>query len=521
MAKKRKSATGSWVDEDLAGLLPDFFRSLKQCKGEHAGKGLDLQPWQFNQVIKPLFCTMRPDGLRQYRQTFLALPRKSGKTTLAAAIALYMLLADDEEGGEIVSAAADAAQASICFEIAKQMILQHPGYSRMCQVYRREIVNKTNNTVYKVITSSSATKHGYNCSGVIVDEVHAHPNRDLIEVLQTSVGARRQPILAYVTTAGHDRQSICYEMWKYAEQVRDGVVKDSSFLPVIYAAGQDEDWTQPVTWAKANPGIGITIKEDYLRQACDEAQANGAKQTAFRTLHLNQWVESVETWIPAAKWQECAGERPTDEDLLAAPCYMGIDLSTSRDLTAIVLAFAMPDGTIWLEPYAFVPRESIKEREKNNLQRYDHWAAQGLIEVIDGEVIDFRVVKKRIFELAEKWSVRSVIIDRWQAAQLSQEIAEAGLEVVGHGMSFYHMAPTTKLWEELVATKRLRHPDNEVFNWCMANAVVEIDASGNRRCSKAKSTERIDLVIAAMISVSRLNLCEASGASDYSGLVIL
>jgi len=520
VAKRRKVA-GPWVDEDLAGMLPDFFSSLKQCKGEHSGKGLTLQPWQFNEVIKPLFCQMRPDGLRQYRQAFLALPRKAGKTTLAAAIALYLLLADDEQGGEIVSAAADAAQASICFEIAKQMILQHPGYSRMCQVYRREIVNKTNGTIYKVISSTSATKHGYNCSGVIVDEVHAHPNRDLIEVLQTSVGARRQPILAYITTAGHDRQSICYEMWKYASQVRDGVVKDASFLPLIYAADKEDDWRKPETWAKANPGIGITIKEDYLRQACEEAQANGARETSFKTLHLNQWVESVETWIPSEKWNLCQAERPTDEDLLAAPCYMGIDLSTSRDLSAIVLAFSMPGGKIWLEPYAFAPRESIKERERKNLQRYDHWAAQGLIELIDGEVIDFRVIKKRIFDLAEKWSVRSVIVDRWQAAQLSQEIAEAGLEVVGHGMSFYHMAPTTKLWEEMVATVRIQHPGHEVFNWCLANTVVEMDPSGNRRASKAKSTERIDLTIAAMLAVSRLHLCEASGSSDYGGLVVL
>jgi len=509
------------MDIALAEALPPFFASLKQCKGEFAGQGLTLQPWQFDQVIKPLFCAKRADGLRQYRRSFLALPRKAGKTTLAAAISLYCLLVDDEPGGEIVCAAADTNQASIAFSIAKEMVLQNPTYSKWCRVFRREIINKRNGSVFKVISSEANTKHGFSLSAAVVDEVHAHKDSELIDVLSTSVGSRRQSLLTFITTAGYDRTSPCYSMWKYAESVRDGNVSDPTFLPLIYSLGPDEDWRLPENWRKANPGMGITIKEDYLEAACNEAKANPLKENVFRQLHLNQWTEGSATFITQEKWKACVAQRPSEEDLISSPCYMGLDLSSVSDITAITLAFSLPNGKVWLEPFGFVPRETIRMREKRSLARYDAYARDGFLEVTEGEVIDFSKVKAKIFELAEKYSIREVTVDRWNAAQLSQELQEAGLDVVGFGQGFYSMSPATKLWEASILSKRIQHGDHPVMNWCVANCVVEKDPAGNIKLSKAKSTERIDMAVAAVMALARLDFHEAANDSNYSSLTVI
>jgi len=519
--KREPLPGGGYVDLALADALPPFFVSLKQCKGEFAGRGLQLQNWQLNQVIIPLLCHKRQDGLRKHRKAFLALPRKSGKTTLAAAITLYCLLVDDEPGGEIVCAAADTNQASIAMAIAKEMVIQSPVYSKWCRVFRREIVNQRNGSVLKVISSEANTKHGYSLSAAVVDEVHAHKDSELIDVLSTSVGSRRQSLLTFITTAGYDRTSPCYSMWKYAESVRDGNIVDPTFLPVIYSLPSDEDWRLPENWKKANPGMGITIKEDYLEAACNEAKANPLKENVFRQLHLNQWTEGSSVFIPMDKFKECIGPRPSEDELIASPCYMGLDLSSVSDITAITLAFALPNGKVWLEPFGFVPRETIRMREKKSLARYDAYARDGFLDVTDGEVIDFSKVKAKIYELAEKYSIREVAVDRWNAAQLSQELQEAGLDVVGFGQGFYSMSPATKLWEASVLSKRIQHGDHPVFNWCFSNCVVEKDASGNIKLSKAKSSERIDMVVAAVQALARLDFHEAANDSEYSGITIL
>ena len=245
-------------------------KHIQHCKGELAGKPFLLEKWQKEKIIEPLFGWKREDGTRKYRTAYIEIPRKNGKSSLCAAIALYMLYADGELGAEVISAAADRSQAGIVFEIAKAMVLGNKELSKRGKVFRNSVTLEHKNSYYKPISADANTKHGFNCSAIIFDELHAQKTRELFDVLTTSTGARRQPLTICITTAGYDKESICYEVHTYAQQVLSGAIKDESFLPVIFAAGKDDDWTKNSTWKKANPAYGTIRKDEYFAQFSDK-----------------------------------------------------------------------------------------------------------------------------------------------------------------------------------------------------------------------------------------------------------
>src|SRR6266516_4425312 len=257
---------GFEFDEAAAARAVGFFAEvLRHTKGEWAGEHFALAPWQ-EPIVRNIFGWKRPDGTRRYRRVYIEVPRKNGKSTLVAGLALYLLYADREAGAEVFSVAADREQAGIVFEQAKAMAELEPDLVAVSEIYRRSIVVSATSSTYRVLSADVPTKHGLNAHGVLFDELHAQPTRDLWDVLTTSTGARRQPLVVAITTAGYDRQSVCWEVHEYARQVRAGVIDDSSFLPVIYAAEPGDDWTDEAVWRKANPGLGITVKLEYLRE---------------------------------------------------------------------------------------------------------------------------------------------------------------------------------------------------------------------------------------------------------------
>lgn len=485
-----------------------FERALTHAKGALAGQSFQLSDWQFDDIIRPLFGTLRPDGLRQYRTAYIEVPRKNGKSTLAAGIALYLLLADGEQGAEIVSAAADREQASIVFEAAASMVRASPVLSRVCTVLRKEIVTR-DGCRYRAISADVHTKHGYNCSGIIFDEVHAQPNRELWDVLTTSTGARTQPLTVAITTAGHDRESLCYELHLHARSILDGSVTDPSFLPVIYAAGDSDDWRIEDTWRRANPGYGVSVLADYMRQACADAQQSPARELAFRRLHLNQWTDTVTRWISPESWDACRSPRP---ELAGRPCYGALDLSSTMDLSSFVLAFPLDDGTIWIEPMCWAPRGALRDRERRNKMRFDNWAASGHLRVTDGDVIEYEDVYSQIKSTLTKYRIIDIAIDRWNTSQLAQQMQSDGLAVVSFGQGYASMSPAAKDWETLLLAKKLRHDGHPVLRWCLGNASIESDAAGNIKPSKAKSSEKIDALVAAIMAVARARVGSAGGS---------
>jgi len=512
-------ATEYWFDERAADLACAFFeRLLVHSKGGGAGEPFKLLEWQREKVIRPLFGWKRADGMRRYRKAYIEVPRKNGKSTLAAGIALYLLFADGEPGAEVYSAAADREQASLVFDEARAMVEARPQLAKVSQSYRRAITVPSTRSAYRVLSADVKSKHGFNASGVIFDELHAQPTRDLWDVLNTATGARRQPLVVAITTAGYDRESICWEQHEYARQVRDGIIEDDSFLPVLYGADVDDDWLDEAVWYKANPSLGQTIKLDYLRQEAQRAKATPAYQNTFRRLHLNQWTAQESRWLPMEAWDACGAA--FDERLLdGAACYGGLDLASSSDIASLVLCFPAEAGEderyTWLARF-WIPAENIVERARRHRVPYDAWVRDGLVIATPGNVIDYAYIAHEIEALSERYNIREIAFDRWGAFQISTALQDAGLTMIGFGQGYASMAAPTKDLLRLVTDGRLRHGGNSVLRWMADNMIVDQDPAGNVKPNKAKSREKIDGIVAGIMALDRAvrRGGEAAGAAS-------
>lgn len=506
-AKARRSATGAsdapagyWYDESAAERAVGFFRDcLTHTKGEWAGQPLVLSDWQADRIIRPLFGWKRADGTRRYRTAFIMIPRKAGKSTLAAGIGLYLLFADGEPGAEIYSAAADREQAGIVFEMARGMVSASPMLEKRAESFKRSIVVPGTASSYKVLSSDAYTKHGLSAHGIIFDEVHAQPDRELWDVLTTSVGARRQPLTVAITTAGYDRHSLCFELYDYAVKVRDGVIDDPGFLPVIYEAEADDDWKSPSTWRKAHPGIGVSVKEEFFAEECQKAQHLPAYENTFRRLYLNQWTEQDARWISLDTWDACGEALP---DLEGRECFAGLDLASTTDIAALLLVFPVDDKLCVL-PFFWMPEQGIRRRGDRDRVPYDLWVKEGLIEATEGDVIDYDVIRKRINELAERYRIREIAVDRWNATQISTQLTGDGFEMVGFGQGMASMSGPMKELERRLLARELVHGGNKVLRWMASNVAAKQDEAGNMKPDKSKSTGRIDGIVAAVMAIGR------------------
>jgi phage terminase large subunit-like protein len=495
-----------YFDKDAARVAVAFFEKLlHHSKGEWAGQSFELMEWQREDVIKPLFGWKRADGTRKFRTAYIEVPRKNGKSTLAAGIALFLLFADGEPGAEVYSAAADRDQAGIVFDEAKSMVEGSPELAKRSQVFKRSIVILSSRSSYKVLSADAYTKHGLNAHGVIFDELHAQPDRELWDVLTTSTGARRQPLVVAITTAGYDRESICYEQHEYARRVLEGVVDDPSFFGYIAAADDQDDWTDEANWRKANPSLGVTVKLDYLRNEANKAKQSPAYQNTFRRLHLDQWTQQETRWLDLTAWDACG--TPVNAKLLeGAPCYGGLDLASSSDIASLLLDFPSEPGEeeqhAWL-PFFWIPRENMIERARKDRVPYDAWVRDGLITATDGNVIDYGFIVRDIEALSEKYNIQEIAFDQWGAFQVSQQLEGAGLTMVGFGQGFKSMSPPTKDLLRLVLDRKLRHGGHPVLRWMADNVVVSTDPAGNLKPNKQKSREKIDGIVAGVMALDR------------------
>lgn len=504
--------------KEKADAAIKFISALKFTKGEWAGRPFILQPWQ-KKFIRKLFGYVNKDGTRRYRTAYLEIPRKNGKSELAAAIALYLLFADGEPGAEIYSAAADREQASLVFNAAATMVRKSKSLSKISRIIdsQKRIVFYKKNSFYRAISSEAYSKHGFNTHAVVYDELHVAPNRDLWDTLQTSMGARRQPLMLAITTAGYDRNSICWEVHEYARQVRDGVIKDPSFLPVIYSADPEDDWTDEKVWAKANPNLGVTIKLDFLRQECQRAKEIPAYQNTFRRLYLNQWTQQDTRWIDMEAWRECGG-KVDYEELANLRCWAGVDLSTTTDISSCALVFEPDsDGVVHVLSYNWVPRENIAARVRRDRVPYDLWAQQGHITATEGNVIDYDYIRIAITdEIKRRFPLLQVVgYDPWNATKWAIDLESEGVPVMEVRQGFKTMSPACKELERLIIGRKLRHNNNPVLTWAMDNLVVAQDPAGNIKPAKDKSAERIDPAVAVIIAISTMLQSEAPEESAY------
>ncbi|MFA4973655.1 MAG: terminase TerL endonuclease subunit [bacterium] len=498
------TAVRSAINKAAAERAVRFIEALRQTKGQWAGQRLKLMEWQKRDIIVPLFGTLNADGMRQYRTCYVELPRKNGKSTLAAGVANLLAFADGEMGAEVYSAASDRDQASLVFNEAASMVKQSPALSRHMKVIesQKRIINYTTSSFYRAISAEAYSKHGFNAHAVIYDELHAAADRELWDVLRTSMGARRQPLMFVITTAGVDRNSICWEMHDYALKVLSGVVEDPTFLPVIYAAPDDADWKDEKVWAAANPALGEFRALDEIRMLAHQAAETPAFEMTFRRLYLNQWVNSYERWMPLDKWDACGGLVDMDS-LKGRPGYAGLDLSATTDLTALGIDFPREDSTHDILVHFWIPADTMREKERKDRVPYSEWVRQGYITATPGNVIDYKSIMQYLVEARERFDIREVAFDRWGATKLSQDLIDAGFVMVPFGQGFASMSAPTKELMTLVLGGKVRHGGNPVLRWNVDNIVVNQDPAGNLKPDKARSTQRIDGVVALIMALDR------------------
>lgn len=495
---------GFFFDADSADRAVLFIERLcKHWKGEWAGQRLLLEPWQ-REFIRQLFGWKNPDGTRRYRTAYLTVAKKNGKSTLAAAIALYVLFADGEAGAEIYSAAADRGQAAIVFRDARRMVEQSRSLRSRCEIFRSSIFVPASQSRYEVISADAPTKHGFNAHAVIFDELHAQRTRELYDTLKGAGAARRQPLFLIITTAGNDRRSICYEVHERAKRIAAEPELDPSFLPVIFETGKEEDWRDEAVWAKANPNLGRCVKVEFLRAEFLEAKDSPAKQNAFRQLHLNQWTEQAVRWIDMDVWKENGGF-VDPAALTKRECFAGLDLSSSTDVSALVLVFPpKADETLnRVLPFFWIPGENIARRVRRDAVPYDAWVREGWVTATQGNVVDQGFIRQKINELGKVYRIRELVYDRWGAQKISTELQDDGFTVVPFGQGFKDMSPAAREFERLLLRREIAHSGNPVLRWMASNVAVRRDPADNIKPDKAESADRIDGIVALVMAIGR------------------
>lgn len=499
-------ASGCTFKPARAQHVRDFFQKfLRHSKGQWAGKSFELLDWQWNDVIAPLYGWERENGTRRYRKGYIEIPKKNGKSALGSGLSLYMLVGDNEPGAEVYNAAADRDQASIVFTEAANMVEASPALSKRLEVIRsrKQISHRLEKAWYRALSADVPTKEGLNIHFLLFDELHAQRTRDLWDTLIYGGAARRQPLFLSITTAGYDKESICYEQHNYAQSILDGRVNDWSFFAFIAAADVDDDWREEATWRKANPSYGVTIAEDDFRESCREAQESPAKENAFRRYRLDQWTEQDVRAIPMDQWN--AAKLEFDPDWLKGePCWAGLDLASTQDVTALVLCFEHDDRYIWL-PFFWVPENAAKDRERRNKTRFDQWIRTGAMMKTPGDMTDYNFIRQKLNELRDVYDIREVAYDPWNGRQLAIDLVEQdGFNMVEFRQGYPSMTEPTKQLLGMLASGKLAHPDNPCLNWMAGNFAVEADAAGNLKPSKKKSTEKIDGIVAGIMGMGRM-----------------
>lgn len=508
----------SHYDKAKADRAVKFIENLRHTKAKWAGKRFWLLPWQ-ETLVRDIFGTVKEDGTRQFRTAYVEICKKVGKSELAAAIALYLLYADNEPSAEVYGAAADRQQASIVFDVAKRMVELTPALLKRSKIMgaTKRIVNYNNAGIYQVLSADVGNKHGFSVSGLVFDEIHNQPNRNLYDVLtKGSSDARANPLHFIITTAGNDRNSIAFELHTKALDILNGRREDPTFYPVVYGLADDEDWTDEKNWYKVNPSLGYTVEIDRLRDAFREAQQNPADEVTFRWLRLNQWVSSTVAWIPDQIY--ALGNEAIDmESLKGRECYGGLDLSSSGDITAFVLVFPPHNGKekYVILPFFWVPQDTIPLRVRRTSVPYDKWQAQGYLMATEGNVIHYGFIETFIDDLGKIYNIKEIAYDRWGAVEMTQALEGMGFTVVPFGQGFSSMSPPTKRFYELLMEGKMVHGAHPVLRWMAGNVVVDTDPAGNIKVTKRRSPDKVDGIVAAIMALDRCIRHEENTGSVY------
>lgn len=494
-------AEGCYFDAEAADRVRDFIEAFcKHSAGRFAGEPFILEPWQ-RDFLRTLYGWKRADGTRRFREFYVEVPKKNGKSTLLAGMALYALF--EEPGAEVYLGAVDRSQASIIFDECARMVKASPALSKHLEIIesKKRIVFHARNAKLEAMSADAPAKDGRSSSFTILDELHRFKSAALYDVMKYAGAARDEPLLGIITTAGHDRKSICYEQHERALAVIKGTVEDVELLPLIYAADPEkDDLDDPRTWRKANPSMGRVLKEEDFAKAHKEAKLLPRLWAAFLRLRLNVWTEQVTRWIPLEKWDALKDDAST-WDLAGAECFAALDLSSTTDLNSLSLLFPI-DGGFLLRKYFFVPKESAEKRALHDKVPYPQWIKQGHIVETEGDATDHDAIRLFLGELATHHEIKKLGIDPWNAQQLANQLLQDGFEVEFIRQGYGSLSGPSKDFERMVLSGTIRHDGNPCMRWCVGNVAIEQDAAGNIKPSKRRSAEKIDGVVSTVMTVA-------------------
>jgi phage terminase large subunit-like protein len=539
---RRRTRNGKyWFDAAAARAAIAFFETyLRLTEGEWAGRPFILARWQ-RRIVRKLFGWKRvADNTRRFRRLWLEVPRKNGKTEFAAGLALLLLVADGEFGAQIYSLATEEGQARIVFDKTTRMVSMSEPLKKELETFKTSIWCAALNAAFKPISAAPTSKHGFNPSGFIGDEVHAWTSGELAEVVHEGEGARAQPLDVLITTAG-EIGTYAHEQHEYALSVLSGEIEDDELLAVIYACGADEDWTDPAVHARANPNYGISVKPSFLEAEVRKARQLPRLENRVRRYFLNQWVEQTTRWLPMEYWNVCTrspeaaakqmflSDPDRDEALRrvvaasAAPdrtlwkrlpelmagrhCAGGLDLATTRDLAAACFDFpplvaGEPDVLIWK---FWLPRDTLKTLKETERRQYQAWADDGALTLTPGNVTDYSFIKRDVLDAAKRYRLQAFGIDRWNATQLATDLLNTeGMPVELFGQGFASMSGPSKEFERLVMGLGIEHGNHPLARWMARNVAVDTDAADNIKPTKERSSGKIDGIVAAIMAKGML-----------------
>ncbi|HRC61640.1 MAG TPA: terminase large subunit [Dehalococcoidia bacterium] len=512
---------GLRFDPKRAAYVIEFFGFLVQFEGEWANQPFHLEPWQMF-IVWVAFGWYRADGTRRFRYAYVELPRKNGKTTVAAGIALFLLIADGEAGAQVYVAATKKDQARIAFNAASEIARATPALRAAGRLKNEKAAVAVPSTASSLrpLSSDHSTMDGLNPSGAIIDELHEHKTPEVVQKLRTATGARRQPLLWMITTAGIATECVGYNEHKYARNILDRVFEDDAYFALIASADAEDDWASPATWAKANPNYGVSVKPPMLADMARRAVNDPSTLDELSRYHLNRWLLHIDSPIPLHKWDECPATDAPNE-LVGRRCFLGLDLSNVADITAAALIFP-PEGEAqtWriLMRY-WIPRDNMLERIQRDRIPYDRWAREGRITVTEGNVVDYDQVRADINALADQFEIVELGADPWNATQLTTQLLNDGLAVVAVRQGYATLSPATKFLQQLIYSRELDHGGCPVLRWMVGNLAIQRDPSGNIKPAKDKATQKIDGVSALVTGLARAML--KMGAEEGPSMIAL
>jgi len=495
-----------YFDPAKAEKVAKFLQLLPHTKGKWAGKKelVKLEPWQLFSVCIPFGWIRKKDDTRRYRTVLIFVPRKNGKSIIGGGIGLYMLTADGEFGAEVYSGATTEKQAWEVFRPAKLMVERTPALKEhfAVEVNASNICRLEDGSRFEPVIGKPGDGSSPSCS--IVDEYHEHKDSTLFDTMETGMGAREQPVMLVITTAGSSIGGPCHQLVRDSERMLEGVLKRDDLWSALYTLDEGDDWTSEHVLIKANPNFGVSIAGDFLLARQRDAMQSASKQATFRTKHLNEWVGAKNAWLNMLRWRQCP-ERKTLAELEGRPCFIGLDLASKIDIAGNVLIFPpVADDPLWhVHGRYYLPEARVVEELDSNTDRYREFDALGLLTLTDGEVIDFEVIKEDLREFAGRFDVQQVAYDPWQATQIAQEMTNEGLLMVEVRQTVQNISEPMKELEALVLQKKLAHGDCPILTWMASNVVAKLDVKDNIYPNKERPENKIDGIVALIMALSR------------------